>query len=1235
MPADGAELDGAELALLRRTGLFDAAWFAERNPDLAGLDALAHFHRFGWREGRWPNAYFDPAWYCGRYLDVRDGGADPLLHYALYGEAEGRRPVEYFDPTWYRARHGLPPGSSCLAHFLVRRRLGAVSPVPEFDAAEYLRLYPDVRAAGMDPFEHYLLRGAAEDRRPSAGFDPLFYRERYLRDLPDANPLLHYLRHRGEPGVHPVRPAAEAGIAAEVRRHAQPGPLFEPVRPLPEEARPRAKVLAFYLPQFHPVPENDAWWGEGFTEWTNVARGLPRFAGHYQPRTPRDLGHYRLEGTATMRRQAELARGAGVHGFVHYFYWFNGRRLLQGPTEAMLADPGVALPFCLMWANENWTRRWDGGEDDVLISQDYRPEDEAPLVDELARHMRDPRYIRVGGRPLLMVYRAGLVRGGAATVARWRRRFRDAHGEDPLLVMAQSFNERDPGPLGMDAAVEFPPHKLTDALPLLNPKLRLLDPAFTGRVYDYAAAARASLDEAPPDYPLIKTAVPGWDNDARKQGAGVVLHGATPAAYQDWMEGLVRRALRHPVGGEALVCVNAWNEWAEGAYLEPDLHFGAAFLNATGRAVAGVSGGAAPGRLLLVGHDAFPAGAQHLLLHLGRQLRRAHGVDVRFLLGGGGGLLPEYEAAAPTVVVAGAAALARAVREAATDGVGAAIVNTCAAADACALLDAAGIAPVLLVHELPRLLRERGLVDAARAGAAASRRVVFACAEVRDRFAEVAAVPPGREVVLPQGLYAPARPDPDARTRLRAELGIPDDAVLALGVGYADLRKGFDLFLQAWRAVRALPGGRGVHLAWVGDIDPTVQAYLGGEVAAAAATGTFHHLPFRPGAAELFAAADVHLLTSREDPFPSVALEAMSAGVPTVAFEGAGGVPDLLRAHGAGQAVPLGDAAAMARALLALARAGGTGRGARLAAVARDRFAFGAYAAELLRLAVPALPRVSVAVLSHQYARYLPDRLRTVFAQTHPVLEVLVLDDASTDGSPEVARAVAEAAGREIVLAVNEANSGSVFRQWRRAAELARGEWLWIAEADDLSQPRFLEAVARAATGVPDAVLAFCDSASVDADGVPVWPSYKPYYADGADGALAEDCAMPAGRFLALHLAERNLILNASAVLWRRSALLAALERCSDLDGYSVAGDWRIYAEALGGGGQVAYVAEPLNTHRRHGASATGRLAPERHLDEISRMHRLLADRLDAGDAGLRDRQRRRRERAAAELAAS
>ena len=162
----------------------------------------------------------------------------------------------------------------------------------------------------------------------------------------------------------------------------------------------------------------------------------PRFVGHYQPRIPRDLGHYSLEGTSVLARQIAMAQGAGIHGFVFYFYWFNGKRLLDAPLDAFLGDASLKMPFCLMWANENWTRRWDGSEQEVLLSQDYRDADEPALVAAFGRYFDDPRYIRLEGRPLLMVYRAGLIPGGAATVARWRAAFA-AIGHAPLFVMAQ------------------------------------------------------------------------------------------------------------------------------------------------------------------------------------------------------------------------------------------------------------------------------------------------------------------------------------------------------------------------------------------------------------------------------------------------------------------------------------------------------------------------------------------------------------------------------------------------------------------------------------------------------------------------------------------------------------------------------------------------------------------------------------------------------------------------------
>ncbi len=848
------QIDMGDLIILYRSGLFDREWFLAQNPDLpaAGADPLTHFHRYGWREGRWPNPYFDPGWYLQQNRDVRQSGCDPLLHYAGYGELEGRKPIAHFDPEWYRIRYKIPADRLCLAHFLQYRRTGDFSPVPEFDPVYYLRQSPDVAAAGLDPFEHYMVIGATEGRAPSAGFDTGYYRDRYLRHLPEVNPLLHYRQHRHEPGVYAVPPGDETSIPQEVRRNTQPSPLFEEFEPLDPAVPRRAKVLAFYLPQFHPVAENDAWWGNGFTEWTNVGRGLPRFAGHYQPRIPRDLGHYRLEGSAVLARQIAMARGAGLHGFVFYFYWFNGQRLLEAPLEAFLADRSLDMPFCLMWANENWTRSWDGSDQDVLVSQDYRDADEAMLIAALSRHFADPRYIRLAGRPVLMVYRATLIPRTPAAIARWRRGFA-LLGEDPLFVMAQSFQDRDPRKFGMDAAVEFPPHKLTDGLSLINASLDMLDRGASARVYAYADVAGAS-DTAPADYPLIRTVLPGWDNDARRQGAGTVVHGATPSAYQAWLSRLIEAAAEQPVYGEALVCVNAWNEWAEGAYLEPDVHFGAAFLNATARAVAGEGVTARRTRLLLVGHDAFAAGSQLLLLHLGRILREATGIDVAFLLLSGGPLEPRYREVAPTTVLSGPDELPHHAQTMLARGFAAAIVNTAAAGAACAQLTKAGVACTLLVHELPRLLRERGLVEKARAGVAAQH-VVFPASYVRDRFQELVAVAPGQAVLLPQGLYRPV--DAGMRQSMRTRLRLPDSALLAVGLGFADLRKGFDLFLQAWRMAHATD--KSTHMLWVGDIETGVQAYLGAEMAAAEATGTFHHLPWDDEGADWMAAADVHL----------------------------------------------------------------------------------------------------------------------------------------------------------------------------------------------------------------------------------------------------------------------------------------------------------------------------------------------------------------------------------------
>ncbi len=1213
-----ALLRAARIQALRQTGLFDARYYLETYPDIAqaGIDPLEHFFDHGFREGRRPNPYFDPLWYLEHNPDVAAGGLNPLFHYAFHGDVEGRRAGPLFDTAWYRERYAIPPTERALSHYLAHRTTGRFSPIPEFDVGYYLKHNPDVAAAGVDPFEHFWFHGYKEWRNPSAEFDVRFYVQRYLRGDLSENPLAHWIAHRNEPGVYGRMPEDEASIPREVKRFTRPGPDFEEFRPLPEGAARRVKLLAYYLPQFHAFPENDEWWGRGFTEWTNLPRGLPRFRGHYQPRVPRDLGFYCLDTTDPMRRQVEMAKAGGVYGFVFYYYWFNGKRLLDKPLERFLADPSIDMPFALMWANENWTRRWDGAESEVLISQDYREDDDARMVAEFARHFRDPRYIRLQGRPLLMVYRPALIPDTAATIARWRRLFREDFGEEPILIMAQSFNDTDPTPYGLDGAIEFPPHKLTQNLPPVTTGLEMLDADFTGKVYRYEEVVRVSLEEPAPAFPLIKTAVPSWDNDARRQGAGLVITDSTPAKYEAWLSALVDRAIERPFFGEPIVCVNAWNEWCEGAYLEPDLHFGAAYLNATGRAVTGVARRAAeaPPRILLVGHDAFPGGAQQLLLSIGRTLRRSFGVEVEFLLLDGGAMEKAYRKVAPTTAVSTEAALRARAEALAARGFSEAIVNTTAAGRAVPLLRSVGIGAVQLVHELPRIIREKQLAESARAGLAAARSVVFPAPFVRDQvLAELglAAAPDDRFLIRPQGIYKDLSAQPDARAAIRAELGIGEEDRLVLGIGYADMRKGFDLFLQLWRLLQ-WRGPRRVHFCWLGDMDPGMRGWLADEIEAARATGTFHLPGRRDDVGAVLRAADAYALTSREDPFPSVALEALAVGLPVFAFDRSGGIPDMLREHATGTVVPYADVPAMAEALALTLRAGAAAEDRRRNALARRRlaarhFAWKPYVRDLLRLAVPGLASVSVAVPNYNYARYMPDRLGSIFRQTHPVEEVIVLDDCSTDDSLRVIPTIAAKWNREVRLVPNERNSGSVFAQWRKAAELAKGEFLWIAEADDLSDPDFLARAVAPMKADPSIAFAFTDSRTIHADGSPMWDSYKAYYASVEPGALSRSEVFEAGDFVRRLLAVKNLVLNVSAVVWRREALLRALDACGEeLASYRMAGDWRLYLEALSvPGARVAYEATPLNVHRRHAQSVTHALDAERHVAEIARCHDL------------------------------
>lgn len=361
------------------------------------------------------------------------------------------------------------------------------------------------------------------------------------------------------------------------------------------------RAIAFYLPQFHPTPENDEWWGRGFTEWTNVAKARPLFPGHYQPHLPADLGFYDLRLPEVREAQAELARQHGIHGFCYYHYWFNGRRILERPFNEILGSGKPDFPFCLCWANENWSRAWDGGERHILLQQTYGPEDDLAHIRSLIPALRDHRYIRINGKPLLLIYRTELLPNPARTAEIWREEaLRAGVGEVFLArVESSSAGRVDPRSIGFDAAVEFAPDWREMPAPSFRRPLYtklanahiIPDVHLRHRVADYDWLVQRMLAKPPADYLRFPCVTPGFDNSARRAKDALILTGNTPEIYELWLRAAIARTRENRDGDERIVFINAWNEWAEGNHLEPDTRFGHGFLQATHRALSSADDG--------------------------------------------------------------------------------------------------------------------------------------------------------------------------------------------------------------------------------------------------------------------------------------------------------------------------------------------------------------------------------------------------------------------------------------------------------------------------------------------------------------------------------------------------------------------------------------------------------------------------------------------------------------------
>jgi glycosyltransferase involved in cell wall biosynthesis len=943
-----------------------------------------------------------------------------------------------------------------------------------------------------------------------------------------------------------------------------------------------------------------------------------------------------------MERQALMARSFGIHGFCFHHYWFGGKRLLEMPVERMLRTGKPDFPFCLCWANENWTRRWDGMDNEILIAQEHSPEDDELFIRDVARFMRDPRYIRVQGRPLLVIYRPLLLPDPAATFKRWRQVCRAKGVGDIFLVAVQGFNFADPRPLGLDAAVEFPPHGA--ALPSLTPLQHPGARQFPGQLYDYQQLQFTMQSRRIPDYRLFRGIMPSWDNTARRAEKGTVFVNAAPQDYYLWLSHIVRETRARYKGDERLVFINAWNEWAEGCHLEPDYRHGFAWLNATRRALlpAGLHLPPEPvyseearhaerTRLLVVGHDACRAGAQTVLLNLLRAWKRSQAFSFRLILSNSGPLRSQFESLCPTLVLAhyrdpeirkAAVAKFLSVRPQLV------YANTVVNGPLLDELAWLGCPVVTHVHELQKSIERWAPGETMAATLRRSTHFVAVSEPVAENLKSRHGVPPDAVSVI--NAFIDTTPEtqpasvPEAR---RQDLELNDQHIAVFGCGTTDWRKGPDLFVEiAAKACASLPH---LRFFWIGAGSNEECRALDKLIARRGVRDRVRFLGERPDARSCLAAGDIFLLPSREDPFPLVALEAADAGLPIVCFEGAGGMPDFVGQE-CGRVVPFENVDAAAAAVRELAadpelrrRLGSQARAkvarchstahaaARIAALleemrkaaitpARLERAFPAKRMEALSVSPPAGrgvngegvlqgngsagkaasgPLVSVIVPAYNHAAFLPARLDSIRWQNLPDMEILLLDDASDDHSVRFLDHFAQTEPRAKVLR-NGVNSGSTSKQWKKGLAAAHGKYIWLAESDDCALPGLLSTLVKKLEANPRLALAYVQSQMIDESGRHLGLPFA-WTDDISKTRWRADYLAEGRREILEALSIKNTIPNASAVVFRNFPNIAELVD----DSMRLCADWLFWVR-LCALGDVAFHSEPLNYWRQNSSHA-------------------------------------------------
>jgi glycosyltransferase involved in cell wall biosynthesis len=658
-----------------------------------------------------------------------------------------------------------------------------------------------------------------------------------------------------------------------------------------------AKLIAFYLPQFHAIPLNDKYYGKGFTEWTNVTKAIPHFSGHYQPQLPYDVGFYDLSNDDIMHRQVELAKMYGIYGFCFHYYWFSGTRQLEKPIFNYLNNKELDLPFCLCWANENWALLWDGGDKNVIQPQELKEDDGEKFINDILPFFKDERYIKIDNKPVLIIYRPHLFNKTKFInfLTTIKNTAKENGVEDLYLITANSHGfSDDPKEWGLDALVEFPPHGMKN-LEEYKPKGEV-NPNFKGTIFDLEKFIKNKNYLTSNNFKTFKSVFTGWDNTARKAYSnGAVFYGDSPKLYKKWLNDSIDYTCKNLSQSEQMVFINAWNEWAEGAHLEPCQKYGYAYLQATKEVLEHKSN--QNKKIICVSHEVLLHGAQLIILNIIKTLKEEFNYDITIFIKNSGELEEEFAKYGEVYNIeedfSNSNELNKTIQKLKVLGYDSAISNTTVMGTFAKKLAQNGIETISLVHELPEIIKKMRIEKQAIDLTESSKKIIFPSSYVANKFKTVASIEEQKIIITPQGIYQNNKYLENisaARSQLRKKYGLSETAKILLNVGFGDHRKGFDLFIET--AIEVQEHNNEIYFIWVGDYDKSIEKTKKNEIKNCGANIIFAGKQKDPSL--YYAGADLFLLTSREDPFPSVVMEAFQVGVPVVGFKDAGGFADIV-----------------------------------------------------------------------------------------------------------------------------------------------------------------------------------------------------------------------------------------------------------------------------------------------------------------------------------------------------